>query len=317
MTDFISDNQLNDLSWNNIDIISADLLYDANLDCLGYVFELVSSDEKGDGIVVDTGTNYVVVEASQNTPSPYLNYEDNFKKVYTTALNYYVYNEHSRSGALVDVRDGTIKTLDELRVKRMNLETFTLNNSRTAKSTNSYLSNYAWQFIHITQQPNKSACIPTSFAMALRYMDNIGKINLTYSGTNSEMKDSLFTAMENVGGSVGVSATTAQNGIRSWTKANCSDYYITIHTDTFYPTASEYNNVTAEIDSDYPVVVMFYDGVLVSGANHATCMFGYSNSNGVNYVIVSDPWETVGGTKTVAWNTSNVYGYFILYRNSK
>lgn len=62
---------------------------------------------------------------------------------------------------------------------------------------------------------------------------------------------------------------------------------------------------------------MFYDGVVVSGANHATCMVGYRSSDtGSNYVIVSDPWETSANTKYIIWNTSNVYGYFIMEKHS-
>lgn len=320
MTDFIANNQLTDSSWDNVKITNTDYLYDANLNNLGYVFELDCNDGVGYGIVVDTGTDYVVVEASQNTPSPYLEFAEGFKKVYTTALNYYVYDEQTRSNSLIDVRDGSHVNPDELRVKRMDTDSFLFGNSsatKSTRSTSSFLNNYAWQFIHITQQPNTSACIPASFAMALRYLDNIGKVNLTYSGTNADMKESLYNAMRNYGSGPAVTDRTAQSGIKSWTEENCSDCYFQICIDTFYPTAAEYADVTAEIDDDFPVIIMFYDGVLVSGADHATCMFGYRVDNGTNYVIVSDPWETVGGTKTVAWNTSNVYGYFILYRYSK
>ena len=318
MEEFIYTNSQVDDMWNEMSIRDVDELYDGNLNFYGYVFDLAREGTIGYGIVVDSGVGYVVAEASPDEQSPYHQYSG-FRKIYTTALNYYVQNTFTRSNQVIKVDDNTLLNLDDLQVKRMSFSTTasTRNVSSTYATTTRYLGNYSANFEFVTQKPNTKACIPASFAMALIYWENAGKIQIAFDGTNAEMKESLYNYMKNTGGSVAVSAGTAEIGIESWTLAYCSDFYVTIEIDNFYPTASEFSNLTAQINNNNPTVVMFYDGVVVSGANHATCMVGYRSSDtGSNYVIVSDPWETSANTKYIIWNTSNVYGYFIMEKNS-
>lgn len=320
MHNFLDENSNVDESWADFEIVGHEKLYDGNLDDYGYVFELAKSDERGYGIVVDNDSSYVVVEASPDSPSPYSEYGERYNKVYTTALNYYVSDKYVRSNTLIDVRKETILTVDDLSVKRMTFEPSVslMQSSSTFANTTDYLDNYSTKFEFVTQQTNTQACIPASFTMALIYWDNIGKISVCFDGTNAEMKESLFDYMENVGGSIAVSARTAQEGIEDWTSEYCSDFYITIEIDNFSPTMSEFANLSSQISSNNPLVVMFYGGVITTGTvQHATCMVGYvSRDTGNNYVIVSDPWETTENTKYVVYNTDNVYGYFILERNS-
>ena len=320
MRDFLDENSIADDSWVDFEIVSYEKLHDGNLVDYGYVFELANSNEEGYGIVVESNSSYVVVEASPDSPSPYSEYGDRYDKVYTTALNYYVSDKYVRSNTLIDVREKTTLTTDDLSVKRMTFEPSVslMQSSSTFANTTDYLDNYSASFEFVTQQPNTTACIPASFTMALVYWNNIGKISVWYDGTNAEMKESLFDYMENVGGSIAVSAGTAQKGIKEWTEKYCSDYYVTIEINHFYPTADEFSVLVSQISSNNPIVVMFYGGVIISGTTkHATCMVGYvSRDTGNNYVIVCDPWQTSANTKYVVYDTNNVYGYFILDRNS-
>lgn len=315
MEEFISTSQLGNEAWEGHEISGVEELFDGNLDIYGYLFELESLVEEGYGIVLNSGTSYVVVEASPDTKSPYSDYDDNYLKVYTTALNYFVYEKNTRSGELYDLVEKKSVNSNELTVARMDLSQMeSSRNSNSARTTTSRLLSNIGLFRFITQQPNTEACIPTSFAMALRYWHNIGKITLTFSGSNAQMKDSLFDEMGIVGAEPAVTDVSARDGIRSWTIANCSDYYVTIRIDNFFPTVSEFNEVKGEINNNNPSVIMFYPAVF--GRTHATTMVGYQIIDGTNYVTVCDPYQETYNTRTIIWNTSNVYGFFLLERRS-
>ena len=77
----------------------------------------------------------------------------------------------------------------------------------------------------------------------------------------------------------------------------------------------QYFLLKGEINNNNPSVIMFYPAVF--GRTHATTMVGYQIIDGTNYVTVCDPYQETYSTRTIIWNTSNVYGFFLLERRSK
>lgn len=120
MNEFISANAASDSTWSNHKIVDSEILYDAYNDKYGYVFETYNNFNDGYGIVLECGNSYIVVEASQDTPSPYSGFNDSYKNVYTSLLNYYVFSP-TRTNELIDINKNTTVTVNDLKVKRMDL----------------------------------------------------------------------------------------------------------------------------------------------------------------------------------------------------
>lgn len=156
--------------------------------------------------------------------------------------------------------------------------------------------------------------------MMLKYLHNIGKITLDADVRDLKtMAVELYSYMKNTDPSLsfGITDTSAKKGI-----VNFGNEYANkaLSFGAAFDSASV-ETVKGEIDSNYPVVLMFDPGVLYT-SSHATTMYGYKTvttevedglSASVDYVIVKDPAKSSVPTVTLAWTKSNIYGYFILY----
>lgn len=342
MNKFIQVTSAIDSDWAGFTISDVEKIYDANLVEYGYVFELVNSDKEGYGIVLNTNGVYTVVEASKDIKSPFSNYDEDYKNVYVTPLEYYVSPVNTSSmlrstaTVFIDTLNGnTISASDFIttsfdyapetsqQASQQMLQTNLLRAGDNPRETGTvggvgYVSNKLenYQYIIPTVQGDKQ-CIPTSLAMALNYLHGIGKITLKGSYAPSVLKNTLYNLMANSTGFVTANAT--KTVLQSWTsnRNNCSRTVTTrsdgFQPDTFYSVAQD------EIDGNYPLVLMFYANKIGYNVNHATTMVGFQtiNDRGVvtNYAQVRDPGQSPCPERMIIWNATNVYGYFILYLN--
>lgn len=305
--------------WNDFEINNAEKIYDGNYTEYGYVFELSDTMNKGYGIVVETNGNYFVAEASIECESPYLGYDD-YYNIYSSQLNYYFSpNIYGRNTTIIDAETYEEVSLSDLTNVRVEVDSYVnLSKATPGQTTTKYVSKYG--LIETIEQPSTGSCIAYSTAMMLKYLHNVGKIKLSSEVVGiSDLATTLFDYMENTDttNKHGISDESARNGIKSFGAdfANKSLSFESAYSKATFTTAK------AEIDSNYPVVLMFDEGILYD-ETHATTMYGYKIvqselANGslltTNYAIVKDPGGKGSITKELAWTSSSIYGYFILY----
>lgn len=316
-----SSEEQNDEYWSNFEIVNNEPIYDASLNQYGYVFELKKSNIDGYGIIVKNSQNeYVFAEGSYSSESPYKTYNDEYKNVYTNALDYYVTKEtktKSNTFNLIDVFSGKSFSNDELINDRFDYQPSVQTKAIPGEVT-TYLPNYSSKFVKGTQQPNSVACIPTSIAMSLLYLHNTGKITID-SGyrTIAKMRDTMFPDMYDA--NLGMcSSANAVKGLHNFSINHCNKRVETrgdeFQPNTYLETAKE------EVDTGYPPVLVYRANTMYS-VSHACTMVGYKTVNNsstggqtlTSAVIVVDPAPTTPRVVTTAWSSSQIWGYFIMY----
>lgn len=229
MEEFIASSEgQGDSYWSGFKIISNEPINDASIVQYGYVFELEKIDTLGYGIIVKNSNNqYIFAEGSFSSQSPYKDYDDSYKNIYTNSLDYYVVKDStSRTNDVkfLDIQSGNFVSKDELIFDRFDYLPL-LKTRAVPGETVTYISQYNTKFIKGTQQPNGVACIPTSLAMSLLYLHNTNQIVLD-SGyrTISKMRDAMFNDMYD--SNMGMcSATDTVKGLHNFT-ANHSNKII-------------------------------------------------------------------------------------------
>lgn len=290
----------------------------------GFVFELSNNYENGYGIVVETNNGYKVSETSNECESAYIGNDDYFNIYASQLVYYFVDSLKGKSNTIYDTNSFEEHSISELTSSRVTInDEIKLSRYVPGETTTTkYINNYATK-LEVIAQPSSGYCIPYSTAMMLKYLHNINKIELTQDMQQiNSLASKLYGLMKNTdsSNSHGVSEDSAKSGIQSFgnTYSNKNLSFSSKYTANNNTSFSE---TTAEIDSNYPVILMFKVGAMYS-LEHATTMYGYKvvtteNTYGIvsveNYVIVKDPGTTGVPTKTVAWSTSNIYGYFIIY----
>ena len=295
-------------NWRGFEIVSEHSLKNGHKEEIGYVFELKNGDKNGYGIVIEDNVGYLVVEASSRTSSPYeKNKEFGSTYIYTGPLNYFIDND------LTDTTVYDIQNKKSTNILILNNNSMNYVRSPKAKATitTKYLSSYNWNF-ETTQQPNGIACIPTSMAMALKYLHNSGQINITSSSLrNIEiLAQTLYNNMYSSQYPNMIEASHVAPGLADTiTSSTCANKVTTDY--GVFGNSMRYGDLKAEIDGNYPAVVMFEGGVLAS-VEHATTLVGYKTTTFFDYVIVVDPLDET--EKEIAWgDASSFYGYYILY----
>lgn len=333
MNNFINDNiQLGDNDWNNLEIVNYDEIYDANLNAYGYVFELTNNIKEGYGIVLrNSDGKYVITEASSGTPSPYKNNKENLN-VYYTPLEYYSVssvNMLSNEITLTNLKDGKAISSEDASFEKYSVEINT--NAKTTRDSSrasaAYIKSYNSAFEKMTQVDGSteqySSCIPVSFAMSLKYLHNIGSLTLSsYYQNKTNIKKYLYSKA-NCNTSTGCTATNITSALKTFSDNYISGATIRTRDDGFQPD-TKLSIAQDEVDTNCPPIIIFYPGALSTNprANHATTMVGYrtlpESSGGqqydADYIIVVDPMESASSNaKLVLWNSSNVFGYMIIY----
>lgn len=308
--------------WNSFAITDVEKVYDANLVEYGYVFELSDSDREGYGIVIEFNNNYIFVEGSVETESPFKNNLGN-KNVYTSAFGYFSSPSNLRSvNTLVDLTNNEIIEKNQLVNTRVIVDSVDVSGatSRNARFQGTiYLPSYSAKFNPLVQ-PNGHACIPTSATMALKYLSNVGKLSL-YGSDLTDIAKRMHKAMNSSMSTVNDSQAKA--GIENYTsnRSNCSRTVTFGSTYSYTPNVANWNTIKTEIDDEYPALTMFRENIVGYGVTHATTMIGYQQieiddyGNTANYTIVRDPGKSSVPELTILWTNSNIYGYFILYLN--
>ena len=311
--------------WEEYEVISSELLFDTELQEKGVHLTLQNENhEEGYAIIIEENDDAIVVEMGKG-PSPYSEY-DGYRKIYVSQLSYLAANPAGTFAIRLDTEE--LVNLQQAQFDEMHIAypicemNVLIDNdppiNPTPSDTVGFLSNYNTWFVQCGQ-PDGYSCIPTSFAMALKYLNARGIIAL-YSGMSNiyTMRNTLYTTDYMVDE---ILHLCRENAISDGFYDFCQDYTNrTMWLDAYWDYDSTYTDVKSEIDINFPVVLMFKDGVLVTcGSAHATTMVGYyenySYSTGSTnyYVIVCDPNDS-GNQKTVLWQASRIYGHYeIMY----
>lgn len=315
MENYISESvNVGDNDWLGFHIKSYSDIYDANLNKYGFVFELSNNTKNGYGIVVKNVDNsYIVVEASNENESPYAYNFDNLN-VYYTPLEYYSYSSVSLASETKELNN--LIDYSSISSEKVSFDRFVYNQNksttRAVETSYKLVSQYYSKF-EKHKQNSSTSCVPSSFAMSLKYLHNIG--SLTLSTTYQNMTN-IETKLCSLAGCVGSKcyASSIKSAVKTFSDNYITGAVIRTKDDAFYPdrTLSE---ARTEINNNCPPIIILHAGVLSTNPNdsHAVTMVGYKKVNGnyTNYIEVVDPWD--GIKKSVLWNDDNVWGYMLIY----
>ena len=294
--------------WEGHVIINSSKLYDSNYNEIGFDFGTRNERNSGYLFAIKVQDQYEIIESSYDVRSPFA-LDRNKYRIYAGPTFYYSSNniDSKELYSIVEKRN-VIKS--EMHLFKNIFDENSQKNLPDPIYFTKYLNTYNNNFVSIPQDSSYK-CVPTSFAMGLRYLHNKGSLSISINN-NSTMRDKLFTLMN--GTTSGTFTPGIRLGLDSFTNTYSTRRVTT--NDGVWGSSRSFSTIKQEIDDDYPAVIVFGAGTFSfnPGVNHACTLVGYKydgtlNTSNHKYVIVSDPWDQ--GTKTVAW--SYVLGYFILY----
>ena len=329
--------ELGQREWEGFNVSDSHELYDNMLDQYGYAFELNSNASPGYAIVTCDTESCSVIEASYDSPSPYIDCNKNNKYIYTSALEYYVAEPVSTFSTTVTFKNaetGEAANLrGDIRYRTVNSSV----NSHIQRSSPSYegvhyVDNYATQFEAINQSTGYN-CVATSMAMCLNYLKNRGRITFNNLNENSEFGGTTIvekvrgTITDYYNGNTTGSDSIVRPAINKFGEDHCNPKIYTKDNGFWgnsVTTDITFNTIMTEIGDNCPLVMMFNPGCVLSGINmnHATACFGYkrayySNSTIKDYTIVKVPQNLSNNanvvTKEILWCYQNVHGYYLVY----
>ena len=298
------------INWDDAVIKNEELLYDIDLNPFGYVFNVENGANDGYIIVIkDTNGSYFVNEASPDSSSPYISDQSDIN-VYYSALNYYSVDGAVGTDLGSEVHYTDLRTEDEfVREDFIEPRGFTTdNNAKTARASVTVMLRLWYNNYEYAEQSSGSdpICVPCSIAMALIYMHNTGVISLLETDVDT-VRDLLIERMPDSGGVV--NGPTARAGLHDF----CDDYCaedISLSYSVSGGTTSSWNNATAEIDDNMPVLIVYQPGVFEYNDTlaHANTMCGYRATSSGNYSISQDPLNNK--TVEVEWDSSNIAEHY-------
>ena len=319
--------ELGDVYWQGFSITDYEPVVDNQFEEYGYVFNLVSDTNEGYAIVTCENNMCSVVEASFDGPSPYKGYEKTHHLIYCSPLEYFTVEKNkAKSGSLLIKNIETKETVSVDKSKKVRFVNKAIARAVPGETTQ-YISQYSTKFNAINQNTNYN-CVATSMAMCLRYLHNIGTISI---GIGSDTNPSATTIRDKI-----TSYYSSNNGYDSVVRpaintfgTNFCSPKISTRGDGFWgnneQTDISFQTVIDEINSNCPLVMMFNPGRVDSSitVNHATACVGYKTINNdstggltIKYTIVRMPnvsSSSTVATKQVAWNYTNVHGYYLVY----
>ena len=293
----------------NMHIVDYHELFDVDMEHYGYVFDLVKDGQEGYGIIVYDNGEYHFAEASCETASPYYEYDDRaYNYIYTSLLGYYVSSKiQTRSErAFLNLRGGDVLDYSDFVFKRYESLSYQQPTTR-AVNADTYLPYYSSNFEKIKQHNNYS-CQPTAFAMALKYMHNIGLIDIDDEYT------SLSTLAETLYDVPPYDMWDADKGINTVEKAktsiaNFSRDHINYDLETISKSSMTSSSLQDYVDRCLPPIVVVKGGsVTWTGQHHSLTMVGYDNST----LLLVDPFPPNTPIRRVANNSTYVYLVFLL-----
>ena len=324
--------ELGDNFWNGFKITGSHKIYDNQLEEYGYVFNLNSDKNEGYAIVTCEDNVCSVVEASYDSASPFEDYENTHYLVYCSPLEYLVAEKSKFKSNDVLVKnvetnetafiDGSTKVrfINEMAITRS-----------VPGETVGYISKYQTKFIAIHQNKDYN-CVATSMAMCLKYLQNMGTIEINISGDKNPsvklIRNKITDCYDDTNGNDNI----VREAIKEFSRNFCNSK-ISTEGNGFWGNSPQtditFQTVINEINSNCPLVMMFNPGRVDSdiNVNHATACVGYKTLNNTstggvtfNYTIVrmpnvrseKDEYDNIA-TKQVAWNYTNVHGYYLVY----
>ena len=299
--------------WNDYVVEDYYVLYDADIEEYGYIFKLSNDSFLGYAIAVEAPNGYHIAEASKNCVFPYDGYEDEYLLIYTTSFGYYAISDTmplSIQEHLINTKSGSVINKNAVLIRRFEPSLNTIQGRYDPYRTDVYINNYSSWF-EPAVQGTSNGCVPWSMAMALKYLHNRGRITLSITNVNSIG----YTLYDLMGGSPDASITVSNtiSGLSSFGNLYCNRSLST-NGNGFWPVS--FSTVKGEIDSNYPLALMFNSGILY-GVRHSTTMVGYSvitySGTPANYVIVRDPGTSGVPELYLSWNSTNIHGYYLIY----
>lgn len=183
----------NDKRWQGFEVKKIEEIYNTKLKNFGYVVSLSSNEKDGYMIMIGNGNKLLVTEASPEAKNPY--YKMRFgKKIYNGPFAYYV-TSSDKSNEIYDLRDEKYLSLDTIKQSFSYSVSYDDSTLFRLENETVFLRDYNRKFETMIQ-PNHYSCVSTSFAMALKYLHNVNKINLNSSMRNVEtINNELFSMM--------------------------------------------------------------------------------------------------------------------------
>ena len=172
------------------EIICYESIYNGLLEEIGILATL--KDEYA--IIIIDNNQGIVIELGARNAMPYKNYDG--KKVYLGPLNYYTVNNniaddvsHDKSVSISSLRESELNHIDYFSNE---LESSRSPQNPTPDDIYKYIYNYSSYFVYCAQ-PDDYSCVPTSFAMCLKYLNNRNKFAL-YNGMSNiySMRNELY-----------------------------------------------------------------------------------------------------------------------------
>lgn len=270
-----------------------ELIYDSELNEIGYVHEFIENGNPGYAITLKIGGNYIVGELTHNMENPYDLLNNEGANVYLGPLQYY---KTVNEDVLKNVETG--ETIGASSVTDINLSSM-IDSSTVMKlnEINTYAS-YTTKYVadssklEYIAQPNSSTCTPTSAAMVIKY--HIARENLYWKNgvsysSNSDLVYAIESAMNN-STTRGMPSSRVVPGVENFTSNKCTSTL----SGTRYQSinSSTYRNA---INNNNPTIVTVKWRVAVdpnsSFEYHSLCGYGYKydSTSGTTYFIGKDP----------------------------
>lgn len=258
--------------------------------------------------MIFNGNKLLVTEASPETGSPYLGVK-NGKKIYNGPFSYYIFPE-DKSDEVYDLRNERYINLTSIKSNAIYNNNFHEQSLLRLENETVFLKNYSQDFEKI-KQPNNYSCVSTSFAMALKYLHNINKINLDHSMRDLSTINSKLFDMMNCS-SEGCFTPSIGRGLRAFSNQYCN-MPVVCHDGQWWPDLN-FQTIVNEINENFPLVGIYSNEPFNKDKifTHACPIVGYKTfSYGGKYTIVVDPLQAA--KIEIYWNETNVKGAFVLY----
>ncbi len=328
---------------NNTDI-QADkiLLYDMNIQPLGFLYEFKGNDNSGFAVVIENDKKYECVEIYFDAQNPYGKPEDNTYPVYADTMKYLNYNGDKYCDALSgnELSQSTIETLKTKSYKSsgesLDVTKETINYTYKSKDKH----NLAFSIPSIYASVNdKSNCVPIMGANIIQFYDRyctelipnytpgrpIGTL-YRYNAPSNETASVVNILAQKMGTtSIGTSIDQFEEGMKKY----CQEKgYTFAYTSCMNNKQFDYSVAKQQLKSNRPIALFVepytietieesenYDNIghsFMSGT-HSMAVFGYLD---ITYTLTNGQKRTDSYLQVATGNSSIKNGYCKLSNNT-
>ena len=318
------------------------LLYDMDIQPLGFLYEFKGNDNSGFAVVIENDKKYECVEIYFDAQNPYGQPEDNTYPVYADIMKYLNYNEDKYCDALSgnELSQSTIETLKTKSYKSsgepLDVTKETINYTYKSKDKH----NLAFSIPSIYASVNdKSNCVPIMGANIIQFYDRyctelipnytpgrpIGTL-YRYNAPSNETASVVNILAQKMGTtSIGTSIDQFEEGMKKY----CQEKgYTFAYTSCMNNKQFDYSVAKQQLKSNRPIALFVepytietieesenYDNIghsFMSGT-HSMAVFGYLD---ITYTLANGQKRTDSYLQVATGNSSIKNGYCKLSNNT-